>query len=456
MKKYEIKTPSCEVQFTVPLNRFDPDAEPDYRTITFRVSKEIQVCQTIKDINGNPGTFHISLPPLMDLPTELRGKKKTIYDAITPQSIVKIRFEDGDWYMVGLVDRVAEHYSVINDRPIKSVGIWGRDFSKLLIKHQIFYNPYVEEGAEGFLKGFAWNKELKSGSPGEIINEMTSKLVDRVGMKTINGKSINEIFDLESYVDKNTGESKELLVNDINMQGSLWSFMRAHANLPWNELYVDTFADEGYGYDGGARPRLVLRKTPFDEEDWKNLKAREWERINQVGGDMGDGDILLHEEDIQDMDVGRTDQECFNYWWVQAERYVLERQEMHALSIPMIDLSSVRIFGLSKHWVSTSYISNFEFDENGKPIEEDASFSKMAEEIDRLRIRLREWYKQNPNYESGHFQVRGNNLYHIGDPMRRPNADNKRYYVERVQQSYQIGGKRTTLLGVTRGFPYGR
>lgn len=459
MKRYEIRTPSCEVEFTVPRNRFDPDVEPDYETVTFRVRNEIQVCQTTKDINGNPGTFYISLPPLTDLPNELRGRKKTIYDAITPQSIVKIKFDEADWYMIGLVDRVAKHDSVIGDTLLRSVGIWGRDFSKLFIKHQIFYNPYVEENAEGILKGFLWNRgELVSGTPGEIISLMTGRLLNRIGMKTVDGKPIQELFDFENYVNKDTGEIKELLVNEINMQGSLWSFMRAHANLPWNELFVDTFADKGNQSSGGSRPRLVLRRTPFDEFDWANLRAREWERLNRVrdfgfSEDMQEGDIILHEKDIQSIHIGRSDSECFNYWWVQAERYLLERMEMHALSQPLIDYPSVQLFGLSKHWVDTSYLPNYEFDENGKPINENASFTNMADEIEHLRDRLRVWYKRNPNYESGYFRVRGNHLYHIGDPMRRPDAGNIRYYVERVQQNYNIGGKRTTILGVTRGFP---
>ena len=404
---------------------------------------------TDKSIAGNPGQFSLvfsdeSLPEY---------GMNTVADLVRPMSIVRIRFDDHKhWSSMGLVDRVIRTRGFSGNTPSRQIVVSGRDFTKIFANHQIYYNEY-ETGGEAKNYRFFFEGTSLTGNPIKMIKTVLNifqKQDDRLNLRLIGGKRLEEYIDMESeLVEDDRRSRKEFVTYHRSLpeyRGSLWSLMEGFANRPWNELYVDTFPTRKKNL-GDTKSYLVLRPTPFDEGVWNALKVRESGFIPDSR--LHGGAHKIDPGEIMQMSLGISDQEVINWYFVYPTLYFLDEVEFKAMQTHHIDSDSIHKYGLKTVNFTTKYgMETLSEDADGR-LKRTTDFIKMAK---RESKRFHAWYKHNPEFESGTLLVKGRSWYHVGDPVYLT-ENGYLYYCEGVRQIYTYGGIRTTQLRLTRGWP---
>lgn len=335
--------------------------------------QSLVACQTYKDIGQPTGSFMIHLADFgrydkflkpMDLVTISMSNHTPFAPSTGNLSFSRDQLTHAT--MIGFIDSVRRKRLIDPNtgKPNVFCEIKGRDFGKLMVKHQVRYLPWLLGGIEGermLSPVVTMFKSLLSGfmTGGKIdflvANNFRKMFAESVKMTVSFDKRQLQIQNSFSF-----RAHKDLGVIPYNLpvmgqEGSFWQVLGNFANLPFNELWVDTINNpkhiiddsevsplsspltndklgerraqakdyigkqtssdkeqstknfgangekistaEKYGDKNNAYTMLFLRRTPFDKDDWKAVPR-----------------IFISNSDIQEHDLGVSDHEVYNYF----------------------------------------------------------------------------------------------------------------------------------------------
>lgn len=406
-------------------------------------------CLTDKSIAGTPGQFQLVFTD-QSLPDY---GMNTVADLVRPMSVVRIRFDDHQhWSFMGLVDRVVRTRGFAGNTPSRQIQVSGRDLTKILVNHQIYYNEYETGGIARNFRFFFEGENL-TGDPVKMVKTVIKIFREqdkKLNLRLVGNRPLHFYLDTESELQRDERRADDDFVTYHKSlpeyRGSVWALMESFANRPWNEMFIDTFPTrEKNGSD--TQSHLVLRPTPFDEKLWDGLSARE---AGFIPADrLHGGAHRIEPPEIMQLSLGRSDQEVINWYFVYPTLYWgLDEREFKSMITHYIDEDSIHRYGLKVTNFTTKYGMEKLLGGDGK-LGRNSDFVEMAR---RESERFHEWYKRNPEYESGTLLVKGRSWYHVGDPVYLT-ENGYRYYCEGVRQMYTFGGIRSTQIRLTRGWP---
>jgi hypothetical protein len=128
-----------------------------------------------------------------------------------------------------------------------------------------------------------------------------------------------------------------------NANGSLWDLLQNALRIPFNEMFFDSLAN--------GKSKMVVRRTPFNPEDWKNLTR-----------------VRIDSTDIIDDEVTKTDLQQYSVFVVNPATPTLLGVEDGILlsAYPQTNLSLINVYGYSKYEVDDLYLSGRTNDNNKK------------------------------------------------------------------------------------------
>lgn len=217
-----------------------------------------------------------------------------------------------------------------------------------------------------------------------------------------------------------------------SFEGSLNQFIKEIAAPPFLEFFFEVFpSSEGY-----EKAWLIIRRTPFDKEDWKNLST-----------------IKLSTKSVISESIARNDIEAYSIYNIVPEMESETLALMHA--IPWYSKKLVGKYGYKLLEVSSKFITTGSDDDAGEAgedhVEDEFLINSAAGQFGK---KLYEWYANNPNFYSGDITVVGHPDYKIGTRLVYENVAKSEiweFYIESVEHSFSYADGYTTTLGVTRG-----
>lgn len=149
-----------------------------------------------------------------------------------------------------------------------------------------------------------------------------------------NGKSIVDWFD---FSDLESWEDYESLIDPspyVNFDGSLKELQDAIMVKPFTELYYDSTAD--------GKSHMIVRRTPFNPEDWNQLTTYE-----------------VTSSDVINMDISRNDLETYSLFAVTPAdtQLVTMSSASQFQAYPKYNQSLVDKYGYSRLEIADGYLS---------------------------------------------------------------------------------------------------
>lgn len=153
-----------------------------------------------------------------------------------------------------------------------------------------------------------------------------------------------KLWDFIDYSNMESWTDYEYLFDSsqfTNASGSLWDLMQNALRIPFNEMFFDSTAN--------GKSKLVVRRTPFNPEDWQNLTQ-----------------ITVDSNDVIDNEVSKTDAQEFSVFVVNpATPTILGIANGMLLSAyPQTNQQLINYYGYSKYEVDDLYLSGRTNDNN--------------------------------------------------------------------------------------------
>lgn len=154
----------------------------------------------------------------------------------------------------------------------------------------------------------------------------------------------HKLWDFIDYSNMESWTDYEYLFDSsqfTNASGSLWDLMQNALRIPFNEMFFDSTAN--------GKSKLVVRRTPFNPEDWQNLTQ-----------------ITVDSNDVIDNEVSKTDAQEFSVFVVNpATPTILGIANGMLLSAyPQTNQQLINYYGYSKYEVDDLYLSGRTNDNN--------------------------------------------------------------------------------------------
>lgn len=126
-----------------------------------------------------------------------------------------------------------------------------------------------------------------------------------------------------------------------NASGSLWDLMQNASRAPFNEMFFDSMAN--------GQSKFVLRRTPFNPEDWNPLTT-----------------LTVDSTNLIDYEVSKTDLQQYSVFVVNPATPTLLgiTDGMLLSAFPQTNLSLINYYGYSKFEVDDLYLSGKNGDNN--------------------------------------------------------------------------------------------
>ena len=499
----EVFAPSVQV-------RFHTDAGIHEATSGQRgpggAEETLVACQTWKDISQPAGSFMIHMADYarydemispMDLCT-IKISTHTPYSSKTG-NLAESRDRITHATMIGLVDSVRRKRLIDPNtgKPNVFCEIKGRDFGKIFVKHQVRYIPWLQDSAAGqsmLNPVAAMFKNLFSGfATGGQIDFLMGANIKKFFSNSVNlsFRFNNAAIALKDAISYRAMSNMGIIPYNLplmSQEGSLWQILQNFANLPFNEMWVDTINNPervisssdsspssdvltatqkwngGNGSDNcNAYTMVFFRRTPFDKIDWDNLPT-----------------INISNADIIEQDLGVSDNETYNMFWVYPLLALPGNLGLKSLgAIPLLfslkqqyDITAdpakankmakvVKIEGKSRTVniqraiASRNAVEKFGF----LPLEVQTrvwrwggggDIDNAMQASNGMTLALANWHKHNSILKSGSLTIKGIPDLHVGNKLF--NADeNEEYYVEAISNNYIQYQPMTSTLMVTRG-----
>ena len=359
---------------------------------------------------------------------------KIIPNEVTPNDLSKKDAVKNDVIMIGLVSEVRLEGTYGDDS--KMYRITGQSFAKAFIQFELSTVRQVTyPGTTGWLDNMDMNPETGEGSvfyqelAQKTIAETVKAMLDRfmqymeynfVSEETDNTKLLTRIrTEITSWSDD------EVLMNPtpfLNFEGSFNQMLDEVVARPFCEKFFEVWISE----EGNEKAKFVVRRTPFDEEDWKRLPRHE-----------------LYSRDVITESVAHSDLDAYSIFSIFPENSMVTNTS--ALVKPKYHPSLIKKYGYKMLEVTHNYLS---------PINDSSPNSDEGNIIERYSTRLYNWYVNNPNFYEGEIKVVGHPDYRLGNRLLYRDTENNdvwEYYIESVEHEFSYTEGYTTTLGVTRG-----
>lgn len=352
---------------------------------------------------------------------------------VTPNNPGKKDEVKHDVVMIGLISEVRLEGTYGDNS--KMYRVTGQSFAKAFMQFELSTVRQVTyPSSYGWLNNVDINEE--GGSPffteiaqktvAETVKAMLGRFMQYmeynfVGEDTDNTKLLTRIrTEITSWSDD------EKLLDPtpfLNFEGSFNQLLNEVVTRPFCEMFFEVWISE----EGNEKAKFVVRRTPFDEGDWKRLPRHE-----------------LQSRDVINESVAHTDLDAFSIFNIVPENTIVTNTS--ALVKPKYHPSLVKKYGYKTLEVTHKYLTTM----NDTPGEDNI--------IDRYSQRLYDWYVNNPNFYSGDITVIGHPDYRLGNRLLYRDTENHdiwEYYIESVEHNYTYTEGYTTTLGVTRGLRIG-
>lgn len=368
---------------------------------------------------------------------------ETLYGLIEPMDFIEIRMRHDPpsnsgakppIVMRGFVSAPARSETMGADgRPQRAVIVSGQDYGKLWQMLQILYLPGYVIG-EDILSNFKlferFGVGLENGmSAGDFVTQVVQKILNPYLANLMPTNSPNPT---EVKLDVSVTHGTTSVTGPQNQEGSIYDLLRSYSDAGvWNELYLDDREDGVY---------CVYRPIPSLDISGNLIQS---DAPAPVYVDLPDIDVIS-------LNVGRSDANIANYYWVRAPRFELAsdiyRQQFaiqgadkDTVLLDTYANSATQLYGNRLMYADTQQggdeVSTFS---SGLPA---AAQSKrdtsMAGWINDRRNIMVQQNKDNILFESGTIRVRGNENIKRGVYVRLRRGQFKAiYYVVQVDHDY--------------------
>jgi hypothetical protein len=411
-----------------------------------------------KSVRAAAGNFTVHLTDEIKLDAQ-----DSLYGLIEPMDVIEIRMA-GDAYknptlpimMRGFVGSVRRVQSMtMNGQPQRSVIITGHDYGKIWQILQIFYMPNVPSTGNLITSfpfyarfGITFNIEQMGTFVGEVFDKIVNPYI--VNMGDIGGNAdTSPLLEIQQDIQVLHGKVSPYGIGSWG-GGSVYDLLSSFGDIKaWNELFIEDREDAPY---------VVYRPNPFKTADSKEF-------IQEIIEDEAPAVIDIDLTDVIGYDVGRSDDDVANYFWVDAPRFMLNYDEtMRAFAyygapdtffIQNYGNVDPKLYGTRKMQVSTDQGGDGESTNgNGTPDgaprqdDRDALIGWMNER----RLQLIAQNKDNVVFENGSFNLKGNENIRAGTYLRLTHGNMQSlYYVVAVNHDYKPFGHFMTSAQVERG-----
>ncbi len=405
-----------------------------------------------KDVREEAGSFTLSFADRTD-PNTL----DSLYSLISPMDYVEIRmgrfvtqFRGGrpPIKMRGFVTSVQQSQTMGEDgRPMRILTVSGQDVGKLLAQFQIYYGEQYGIGKDLLTafklyanedmpyETFSANAFMQAAMDHIILPNFSKLKADSyapipLGLKPDFSVQVGSIapYQIQSY------------------QGTLWGLMRSQADLTWNELFVQDRADGTY---------LVFRPLPYRDTHG-----------GMINGAQDPGSVKVSLADVVKKDVGVSDRNVANYFWVWPPNYILNsetgiryaaysKKKDYFLQGSEAVNSDPNIYGIRKMMAQT-YMNPTALGNSGvslPELEQAHADISSAKWVAQRRSELVALDRDNVLYEEGTIEMMGNENVVPGKYLELDHGGDytSSYYMAAVTDSFSPFASYKTTADVIRG-----
>ena len=263
------------------------------------------------------------------------------YERVGPNDLVQITLGRGKRkspVMYGMVDTIYKSWSFVDLKPTRTITISGRGFNKAFIQFGIGAVQEVNFNFQsvGFFEG--QDQGFSKTTPAQLIKTVFEYYFEKgINLEFANGKNlkdyVNAIFLEDPEEEVTLGDT----MGYYSYQGGLWDYIKELRNAPFYEVFWEVVND---------KPTFIVRPTPFNPENWTELKMTQ-----------------VDDRDIIDENLGRTDLETYTVYAVKGESIVSNLDNVFGLPIwyePFYEKYGLRRLEVQSKYMKAGEIPNNE------------------------------------------------------------------------------------------------
>lgn len=409
--------------------------------------------------------------------------------------------DDNNVLIVGLVSEVRREADYNSNSVM--YRITGQSLAKAFIQFELNTIRQVNV----VLEAFGWLGVSNDGSPtynGSTVKANVQATINRfmryMKYSYLEESSFTDYVQTRIVAELSSWEAEEKLQDVLpftSFEGSLNQLLIDMTNKPFNEIFFDTYAD----IDGNEKAKLVVRRTPFEKEDWQKLPRHRITSHNVIKEQIGQTDLDAYAifnvvpGNLQELNMMDNAKPVYNPELVKKYGYKLLEVTNKYLNMTSnmgdsatentetaedaetdrreadLGIGITGDLGLNPN---TNTMSPEEAKAlglemingvlTGRTLEEAETLTEQAEAssengadillMQQQSERLYRWYANNPNFFSGDIEVIGDPDYRLGNRLLYVDeytGDIWEFYIESVEHKYSYTDGFTTALGVTRG-----
>jgi hypothetical protein len=377
-------------------------------------------------LNSPEGAFSLTFVPQIDL------NGLTWKDKIKKRDLVIIK-EFGKVRYIGLVTSTGYSSQMNGDKPQRTITATGLSLGGILQRFSLPMNVYLWD-----TKG----QTAKSAND-SLVAALNSNVNEDQDLSKVLGiitDSFYKVVFSSQEVKGTVRIFKELTEYrpdpTLSMYPQIFSVFQVDSNNLW-EIYRSILPSPVYEIFGRFDPDtgkyiLVTRETPFDPEDWKELRKT---KINNLF-------LLSH-------NLNETDNEIYTHFYSTMPNTAFSENENYARAdlnqVSRIDTEKMPIYGYKQMQAMFKFYD----------ISKDTGFSPQ-EMLKRNSDRMYEWFKNNGDFQSGSITMMNvpdseGKMIDIGERIEYLGGE---FYVEAYKRSASYPDTMKTDLTITRGFVY--
>lgn len=420
-----------------------------------------------KSVREPAGSFQIVLVDRIN-----KAAMDSLYGLIEPMDVIEIRMS-GDAFknggvgsvllpnlpimMRGFVSNVRRAQGIGGDgHPVRQVIVSGQDYGKIWQIYQIFHMPNAPQG-ENLITSFPFFARFGTTFNGLSAQDFVSEIFDKalnpyiVQMGAIAaGNNPSPLMEIQKDIQVKDGQVLPFGLGGWN-GGTIYALFREYCDVgPWNELFIEDREDG---------PFVVYRPNPFMTADGTKFIQNLTVLPTTVKIDLSS---------VISSNLGRTDGNVANYFWVDAPRYALNYSEtLRAMSyqtdgtgnktfyIDNYGNNNPKLYGNRRMWEATQQGGNAEANNgNGTTMADGRAVSESSATawINQRRKTLIEQNKDNVVFEDGSMRLKGDEAIRAGVYLRltHGNMESDNYVVS-VDHEYLPFNSYTTSVNLERG-----
>ena len=406
--------------------------------------------------------------------------------ALKPNDLVTIELKaDGTtpWVpvMVGLVDRPGRRLQMAGDRAVQEGVVTGRDLGKLFLTHEVLWWWYAQK--DPFIGDAFFNLSLIGaptsaifGPPDKFISFILEYLFFRKSTAPTDQRGQANFYDVSGVPNFAAYDTADYWRNWISFvklpavdgykhskyspgfvamqlgttNANIWNLFTMYADQPWNQLWTDT-GDDGLFH-------LYYRPTPYPHEPWPGeFTGREdWNLVPRYKPDP---------TQIIGENLGVSDHDRVNLFFAKpiislAELYDYGTYAADPSTCPILD--DAAFHGVKPLVKSSMYMGPDvpAINIGDSTCMRDASQADLPATatnglpfmITQKSHLLRDWFQDNPTYESGTITLQGDPSVRIGQCFYDPRLKME-YFIVGVDHHFIFtpDARFTTTVTVARG-----